>query len=263
MAVDYEALPSSQDEEFPVHTAILVQFPSPSKRRRTVRLVSIISTIINIIGVIWLAQLVKDRSSYVVWRGARPIYSTPEKRYLSLAPVGLITLYSDLKLPPTRLLATMMMSRVLSRVHRSTTDPRPTRSMPIGRPSMSLVCSPLSTNILGESLLYARRHGDLDHQERRFTSRKPARHGTMGQRFHEIRDPDRGLPPPPLSRQSRSSSPVLARRTNSLTLLEPPKAASVARAVSRHRVKPLRNSARSRLQSCRPLHPSHQRVAPV
>lgn len=143
MAIDYEALPSSQDEEFPVHTAILVQSPSPSRRRRIVRLVSIASTIVNIIGVIWLAQLVKDRSSYVVWRGARPIYSTPEKRHLSLAQLGLITLYCDLKPPLTRLSATMMTSRVLLRVHRNTTDPRPTRSMPTGKLFMSLVCSPV------------------------------------------------------------------------------------------------------------------------
>lgn len=78
MTADYEALPSSQDEEdIPVHTAIIVQSPSPSKRRRVVRLVSIASTILNIIGAVWLVQLVRDRSSYVVWRGARPIFSEP------------------------------------------------------------------------------------------------------------------------------------------------------------------------------------------
>lgn len=62
---------------------------------------------------------------------------------------------------------------------------------------------------------------------------------------------------------SRSHPAPFWRRADNLPPPEPPQANGLARAVSRHRVKSFRNSARSSLQSRRPLYPSHQRVAPV
>ncbi|KAF8312633.1 hypothetical protein DL93DRAFT_2098123 [Clavulina sp. PMI_390] len=64
--------------------------PTSTKRQRHIRMITIASSAVNLLALIYLASLWFSQSSYVRWRGARPVY-TPitEPPHKLIVPAGL------------------------------------------------------------------------------------------------------------------------------------------------------------------------------